>query len=639
MSTYQATLYPATEPSPIVANADPSRKKLAVCFSGGGSRALTCAWGQMLGLATLQAGGQAVMDQVRYISSVSGGSWAAVLYTFRADSLSDAEFLGAPCQPAQLAYGTPPAGGLDVTTMGASMLGKVPQNFANLFTLDPVDNIIADFLVYTLLKGVPAKDSLQWLWMYIVGENVLADFGLYSYHNSLLHPFARPWDYCGAKSFSLSPAYAQQHIFSQPHAPSNTDFTYARSNGNGQPGGPMLIINTNIVGQRIPGVTMSTPLQIPVQASAVATGVAGQNPCMHQPIGGGMTESFAFTSTLKSANGDSAQLSMPRIWSLADITSCSSSFYASALAKPIQTVAAALKDLSDEYFSHRWEKWLAMGLLLLLPKLRADLAAIAQDLRPLADLVPKYNYWPLAQTAQGAQANRISDFTDGGDLENTGVAGLLAQVQGDANKIIAFVNGDEVLQRFQNQPAGEIIAATQMAPLFGVAYDATSGSFQPYGANGVNPFTGETDPAGFLQMFDNSSGQFDALRAGLYAANGSGQASGPAFMQQTLTLVANTLLGIYRGIGQQVTILWVQNAVVHDWQNRLTDPVLRQKLDNGQQQGGDSEFANFPYYNTFFKIHQSAAETNTLAQMWAWCVADPASPLSSAILQLLEMPD
>lgn len=639
MSTYQATLYPATGPNPTVANADPSRKKLAVCFSGGGSRALTCAWGQMLGLSTLQAGGQAVMDQVRYLSSVSGGSWASVLYTFRSNSLSDDEFLGQACQPAQLAYGTPPAGGLDVTTMGASMLGKVPQNFANLFTLNPVDNIIADFLVLTLLKGVPASDSLQWLWMYIVGENVLADFGLYSYHTSLLHPFAKPWDYSGAQSFSLSPAYAQQHIFSQPQAPSSSDFTYARTNASGQPSGPMLIINTNIVGQSAPAVTMSTPMQIPVQVSAVAAGVAGENPAVAQHIGGGSVESFAFTSTLKNANGDSAHLGMPRIWSLADITSCSSAFYASALAKPIQTVAAALKDLPDEYFTHRWEKWLAMGLLLLLPKLRADLAKIAQDLRSLDDIVPKYNYWPLAQLDHGAEANRLTDFTDGGDLENTGVAGLLAQVQGDANKIIAFVNGDEVLQRFQNQPDGEIIAASQMAPLFGVAYDASQGRFQPYQPNGVNPFTGETDPAGFLQIFDNSGGQFDALRAGLYAANGSGQSSGPAFMQQTLTLVANTLLRIYRGIGQQVTVLWVQNAVVKDWQNRLTDATLVQKLAHGQQQGGDAEFANFPYYSTFLKIHQNAAETNTLAQMWAWCVADPASPLSNAIAQLLEIPD
>ena len=64
-----------------------NRKNIAVCFSGGGSRALTCAWGQLLGLNTLKdESGKPLLDEVRYISSVSGGSWAAVLYTFRPES-------------------------------------------------------------------------------------------------------------------------------------------------------------------------------------------------------------------------------------------------------------------------------------------------------------------------------------------------------------------------------------------------------------------------------------------------------------------------------------------------------------------------------------------------------------------------
>ncbi|MDD1629616.1 MAG: hypothetical protein LUQ48_04295 [Methylococcaceae bacterium] len=47
-----------------------------------------------------------------------------------------------------------------------------------------------------------------------------------------------------------------------------------------------------------------------------------------------------------------------------------------------------------------------------------------------------------------------------------------------------------------------------------------------------------------------------------------------------------------------------------------------------------AEFADFPYYSTFLKIHQTAAETNTLAQMWAWCVSNKESPLSAAITKM-----
>jgi len=187
MSNYQATVYPSTGANPTVNNADASRKKIGVCFSGGGSRALACAWGQLLGLTGQPDGsGQSPINQVRYISSVSGGSWAAVLYTFRPNTTTDAEFLGAGFEPAQLYYGPAPAQGLDVCTMGASALGKVPQNFANLFAIDLVDNIIADFITITLLKDIPLATSAKWLWMYIVGENVLADFGLYTYKNSVL---------------------------------------------------------------------------------------------------------------------------------------------------------------------------------------------------------------------------------------------------------------------------------------------------------------------------------------------------------------------------------------------------------------------------------------------------------------------
>jgi hypothetical protein len=49
---------------------------------------------------------------------------------------------------------------------------------------------------------------------------------------------------------------------------------------------------------------------------------------------------------------------------------------------------------------------------------------------------------------------------------------------------------------------------------------------------------------------------------------------------------------------------------------------------------GKVEFANFPYYSTGEKICATAAETNTLAQMWAWCTSDPKSPLCVAITQM-----
>ena len=636
MADYQATIYPGTTANPTVANADTDRKPVAVCFSGGGSRALTCAWGQLLGLTHLKdADGKPLLDDVRYISSVSGGSWAAVLYTFRPETVTDAEFLGNRYSPSQLFYGQDTVNGLNVCNMGDFALGKVPQNFANLLDLDPLQNIIADFISLTALKRISLADSAKWLWMYIIGKNVLADFGLYSYKNSIVKHHETPWNYADAKFFSLSQTYAENVIFSKTGAPPKDAFIYTRTDAKGRPACPMLIINTNISGKVSPGVSMAAPIQIPTQVSAVAVGVYGNNPYTADNIGGGSVESFAFTSKLAAPHYGTEQVTaeVSKPYTLADITACSSVFYAFALVDPIQTVVAKLLAHSDEHLHSHFANFAEHAEQLALDEIRDHLSTLNNDLQTLSKesmierLVPQYNYWPVSQTALGPAANQDTEFTDGGNLENTGIAGLLAQVQGTVSHIIAFVNGAEVLEHKD----GQIIAATQMAALFGVAYDGYE-RFENYLPNGVNPFIKQADPFGFLQIFDNSHGEFDALRQGLYATNGAGAESDAAFCRQTLTVLENQLLGITQTY--PVEVLWVQNAQVNHWQDQITDATLKEKIAIGQRRGGDSEFANFPYYDTFKKIHQTAAETNTLAQMWAWCVSDQESPLSTAIAEM-----
>ncbi len=58
----KVNIYPKSGNNPTIAYSDSSRPNIGVCFSGGGSRALTCAWGQMLGLKTLK-----LFDKIRYI--------------------------------------------------------------------------------------------------------------------------------------------------------------------------------------------------------------------------------------------------------------------------------------------------------------------------------------------------------------------------------------------------------------------------------------------------------------------------------------------------------------------------------------------------------------------------------------------
>ncbi len=622
---YNVNVYRQGKSNPTIDNADGIRSNVGVCFSGGGSRALTCAWRQMIGLRQLSGGGDAtLLDKVRYISSVSGGSWAAVLYTYLPDAIPEDRFFPTYYPPAQLRLGSAPAGAMDVAVMDDQAMGIVPQQFANLrerFSR----NIIVDFIGILLWKRLSLKESLKWLWMYVVGRNVLEPFGLYDYDFSLFGKDT-PWHYDGAKYFSLTLPYAKEHIFDKPRHPSPEDFHFVRSD-DGRSSRPMLIVNTNIIGKDCPGAEMMAPIQVPIQVTPVSGGSLGANPCVPDDIvGGGSVESFGFTSKLESASDDEATAAFPRTYSLVDVAACSSAFYASTLAENLRGVLDALIGAKNDEMEGVFGKILSIARWLPCLRLRKRLAALVDESRGLEfdDLVPEYNYWPVALSSQGASANRPTHFTDGGNLENLGVIGMLAQTNVDS--LIVFVNTSWVLKKYDDV----IVAAAQAAPLFGIAYDNDSHKFQPFEQGGVNPFTNEVDPRGFLQVFDNSNGEFDSLREGMYQANGSGQQSGPAFFKQSLTVVENKLAGVSLR-DKPVTVLWVQNTRVNDWQEEIQDQTLADAIAKGQAEGDKTEFAGFPNYSTFDKIHATAAETNTLAQMWAWCIADPQSPLRAAI--------
>ena len=74
----------------------------AIAFTGGGTRAMVAAFGQ---LAALHQRG--LLRNVRYISGISGGSWATNVFSFYARGApgvarNDDEFLGTITDPAAL---------------------------------------------------------------------------------------------------------------------------------------------------------------------------------------------------------------------------------------------------------------------------------------------------------------------------------------------------------------------------------------------------------------------------------------------------------------------------------------------------------------------------------------------------------
>lgn len=72
-------------------------RDVGIALSGGGSRAASAALGELRALHVAIAGQPPFIGRVKYVSSVSGGTWFAVPYTFLSDpKLTDADFLGRP---------------------------------------------------------------------------------------------------------------------------------------------------------------------------------------------------------------------------------------------------------------------------------------------------------------------------------------------------------------------------------------------------------------------------------------------------------------------------------------------------------------------------------------------------------------
>ena len=73
------------------------KAKLGICFSGGGTRSTSCTHGQLRALDAL-----GLLDNTGYISCVSGGSWAALPFTFLNRHYEDRHFLGTIVDPREL---------------------------------------------------------------------------------------------------------------------------------------------------------------------------------------------------------------------------------------------------------------------------------------------------------------------------------------------------------------------------------------------------------------------------------------------------------------------------------------------------------------------------------------------------------
>ena len=279
------------------ASAGANNNAVGVCFSGGGSRALTAAMGQLRALTAL-----GLMNDVAFISSVSGGTWASSAYTYLPSSISDDDFLGPVVQPGDI---TPDS----LKTLPPNNLGVVPT----LLSWTDILKTIADLK----LKYRYPDD---YLWQGLIGKYVLAPFGLWNQD----FKGGYPNQYYSSSASELT---APGGILSRNPELSVDQFTVMQRQR------PFLIMNGSMYSNS--SASFSSQL-LPFESTPLAAGIrmtfAGQGPG-GRDIGGGLIENFGMGSMWQHDLPDNqAAVSVPaRPFALSDMASISSAAFAQVI--------------------------------------------------------------------------------------------------------------------------------------------------------------------------------------------------------------------------------------------------------------------------------------------------------------------
>lgn len=266
-------------------------RSVGVCLSGGGSRALSCAMGQLRGLRHL-----GLLDDVFAISSVSGGTWANALFTYLPKGISDDDFLGeVELDPSQLALGM-------LDELPSHNLGWVPTRFDPARVLETLYRLKEDY-------GYANNE----LWQGFIGELVLKDHGLWSPGHDGFDPRYFSW----TDSYLKSP---HGILAGNPSLQPDDFITVQRKR-------PYPVFNASLFNNDSDDAEL-----VPFEASFML-GVRAAFPKSAQQrgdIGGGLLDAFAMRGTyLGDADPGEVLSSRPlRAFSLSDIAGCSSAAFA-----------------------------------------------------------------------------------------------------------------------------------------------------------------------------------------------------------------------------------------------------------------------------------------------------------------------
>lgn len=321
-SSYNARIWPISQPTQSKFPEEElpgwpyNSTDTGICFSGGGSRALSAAMGQMRGLRAL-----GLLSKARYISSVSGGSWASTAYTYLPSIISDDDFLGKNIEPNQITW---------------SELGYFPPTCLG----NSATHSLWDALEYMKKIAVP-KDAR---WLRTVGYLFLKPFGKTDANPNGLNNLN--W------FFTWDDETRQEILSNNPGLEANF---YTVENDNRADRRPFLVVNGTWIW---PPSFLGHENLIPIEFTPLYSGIPNSYQISGDKetrmIGGGYVESFAFGSTLTSqASGQQNRVVVDapvQPFNLSDISGTSSAFF-----------AAAADDVDEQEWIPQFKYWPVAG--------------------------------------------------------------------------------------------------------------------------------------------------------------------------------------------------------------------------------------------------------------------------------------
>jgi len=617
---------------------NPTPGNVGVCLSGGGSRAMTAAMGQLRALKKLNNGQGDLLSQTKAISTVSGGSWLGVTFSYLNDAnVSDDDYLNTYVDdPSKLVLSKTPGHSL-AETLDELPKGNMGENITSKFSV--IDVAVQAFLLYKF-HGTPAN----LLWQTVIANRLLKPYNLYTPGEDRAPTSYYTYNESTITQLQNLPDQNPGFINLVGHKLVNNTLRVER---------PFVICNTAMfVNNAEPNMPLNKDgfeFLAPVQCTPFFTGIVGHpggTDANGKKPGGGGVSSFSFNSELVNTNVDSNQnivsVSETRPFSLLDCVGSSSAAFAETLQNIFEeweadfgkflndveqrgdTAVEALKDQlpTDELTPlHEFVNTLKSTKAVAktgreFQKLLGDVEIIPSefkvgiDVPDPKDIIPQYYYWPVVN-ATAEKDIKPTRFADGGSLENTGIAAMLTYQ--DIDNVIAFVNSSTLLapvnepsslqiDQFTKKITTNIKIDSQIPPLFGYQpFNSENKTYSLY-KDDSNPESPE-----FLNNKIFLAEKFPEFLQGIWDATKDGDTA-PATLKQTLTVLENTWFGVKAR--NSVNVVWVYTNWVDNWATQLSDGVKELLPDD------------FPHYGTL-DTELSKTEINLLSNLTAWCVADP----------------